>query len=231
MLTKQSILRLVEQQSFPLLVRRVLDNGRSTDVRVRQLLTQPEIAVASGLGLALQRLCELSWQVDRPIEGVKDKLLVWLNQSDLFGARTIRSSSTRTASLPVYGGLAAAAVAVRGLHDFSQLRWQCFQPRQPNQRLKWMTIAGEWTLSRSGRGKVAGRSIDAAIERIVEIISTDADRTDPARVFEESIIHWQLRSIPTFVDLLDASAKLPRQTVFDTSERTSHEHADDVIAA
>jgi hypothetical protein len=105
MLTSNRIDRLVATGDFDRLLAHVLGNGRATPLAVRLRLSEASTLPAAALGLALQRLVELTF-----VPGEETELLV-------------ASLLDRQADDGSFGSTAATAVAVAGLQSFlDQLR-------------------------------------------------------------------------------------------------------------
>jgi hypothetical protein len=105
MLSPARITRLVEQKSWDTLVRTILANGRCVAPPIRRRLAQPVAAPIAGIGLALQRLTELSYGRCPAIIDLTSRLLGLQDPEGLFVSATA----------PLERPVAASAVALRGL--------------------------------------------------------------------------------------------------------------------
>jgi hypothetical protein len=77
---------MVDQQTHRRLVERVLANGRCRSQAARLRLQGPLAAAPAGLGLALQRLCELTYSAGDAETAVARRLLCLQGGDGLFGA-------------------------------------------------------------------------------------------------------------------------------------------------
>ena len=102
MISRVQIQRMVETGAWGRLVQRILANGRCRSAAARQRLSEPGPAMVAGLGLALQRLCELTYGPTDIADRLACRLLRLQRPDGLFGGRESPS-------------LAASAVALRGL--------------------------------------------------------------------------------------------------------------------
>lgn len=62
MISQHQIVRLLETKEFRQLIERILANGRCRSVLARRVLARPEAAEVAALGLAIQRLCEITYR-------------------------------------------------------------------------------------------------------------------------------------------------------------------------
>jgi len=108
MLSRRQIERMVAAGTHRRMVERILANGRCGSEAARARLTDPRAATAAGLGLALQRLCELSYSPSEGCREVSRRLMRLQRPHGLFGP-------TEEGSIP------GSAAAVRGLHDWCGL--------------------------------------------------------------------------------------------------------------
>lgn len=106
MISQNQILRLVEAHEYRQLVDRILTNGRCRSQLARGMLNRPEAVPASALGLALQRLAELTYRPSELAEILARRLATLQRPDGLFGHGISPSNETL---------LAATATAVRGL--------------------------------------------------------------------------------------------------------------------
>src|SRR5690606_18238521 len=67
--------RLVEQRAWERLIERILQNGRGGSLHVRLRLARREAAAPAALGLAIQRLCELTFGPTPIARGLVAQLL------------------------------------------------------------------------------------------------------------------------------------------------------------
>ncbi|MCP3904342.1 MAG: hypothetical protein GY715_11990 [Planctomycetes bacterium] len=108
MMSIRQIEQMIERKSYRRLVDRLLDNGRCVRHHVRRRLLQPEHLVGTALGLALQRVCEMSYGPceigARIAEEVRGRLAA--------ATDALASPATISEALP------AATVALRGLADW-----------------------------------------------------------------------------------------------------------------
>jgi len=109
MISTAQIQRMVQTGAFSRLVERILANGRCQSGPARRRLAEPSSAAAAGIGLALQRLCELTYGPSEAAAGLAERLLGLQRRDGLFGAGADAS-------------VAASAVALRGLLDWRQQR-------------------------------------------------------------------------------------------------------------
>jgi hypothetical protein len=89
------------------LIERILRNGRCPHPSARTVLCAADSARPAALGLALQRWCELTWDVNETAATIAGKLLAIQRPDGLFGDGPT-------------GSIASAAVAVRGLLDWGE---------------------------------------------------------------------------------------------------------------
>jgi hypothetical protein len=109
MISTAQIQRMVQTGAFSRLVERILANGRCQSDPARRRLAEPSAAAAAGIGLALQRLCELTYGPSEAAAGLAERLLGLQGPDGLFGSGPDAS-------------IAASAVALRGLLDWRRQR-------------------------------------------------------------------------------------------------------------
>jgi hypothetical protein len=109
MISQVQIQRMIETGAWGRLVQRVLANGRCRSAAARRRLSEPGPAMAAGIGLALQRLCELTYGPSDMADGLAGRLLRLQRPDGLFGGRVAPS-------------VAASAVALRGLLIWGEQR-------------------------------------------------------------------------------------------------------------
>ena len=102
MISPNQIERMVAANAYGRLVGRILANGRCRSVEARTHLAQPPSAPAAALGLAVQRLCELTYGPSEMTARLVKRLLLLQQPDGRFG-----ETASPTA--------AATAVALRGL--------------------------------------------------------------------------------------------------------------------
>lgn len=147
MLSIPQIRHLVETRSYERLVDRVLTSGRSGNLSVRLRLGSPEAQAPAALGLALQRVVELTYGPTPLAADIAARLIHLQGRDGLFGGEgpersPLEAPSTDSCSselrwdqsalaFPGAGGdgvtlacasVAAGAVALRGLVDSSRQR-------------------------------------------------------------------------------------------------------------
>jgi len=110
MISQRQIQRMIECGAYRKLVTRVLANGRCQSETARVRLARADAAAPAGLGLALQRLCELAYGPCPTARDAAERLLRLQRRDGLFG-------------VGADGSIAATAVVLRGLHD-----WAITQP-------------------------------------------------------------------------------------------------------
>jgi len=103
MVNTRQIIRLVTAEAFHGLVIRILENGRTADRATIDRLCCDSTLAPCGLGLAVQRLCELSFGPAREAGGLVERLMTYQRSSGLFGGSGTDES------------LSASAVALRAL--------------------------------------------------------------------------------------------------------------------
>jgi len=106
MISQNQIVRLIEAEEFRQLIQRVLSNGRCRSPMVLHVLSQPEAAATAAIGLALQRLGELTYRPTELANELARRLIGMQKIDGLFGPD---ASSSREAML------VATSTALRGL--------------------------------------------------------------------------------------------------------------------
>lgn len=119
MISQVQIQRMVETGAWGRLVQRILANGRCRSAAARRRLSEPGPAMVAGIGLALQRLCELTYGPSDIADGLAQRLLGLQRPDGLFSGRETPSVS-------------ASAVALRGLLTWGEQRGQ---PADPDHHL------------------------------------------------------------------------------------------------
>ncbi len=109
MITQTQILRMVESQAFARLVDRLITNGRCHSPVAIKMLQQPETAGPAALGLALQRLCEITYWPSPDGTALAHRLVRMQRRDGVFCGGASADSGAR---------VAATAVALRGLIDW-----------------------------------------------------------------------------------------------------------------
>jgi hypothetical protein len=107
MISRVQIQRMIEIGAWDRLVQRILANGRCRSAAARRRLSEPGSAMVAGIGLALQRLCELTYGPSEIAGGVARRLLRLQRPDGLFEGGPSLS-------------IAASAIAIRGLLDWGE---------------------------------------------------------------------------------------------------------------
>src|SRR5688572_17121639 len=111
MISQNQIIRHIEAQEFSLLVDRILGNGRCRSQSAQRVLRDPAIAAAAGIGLALQRLAELTYRPTPMADGLVQLLMALQRFDGSFAGPTSRTLN-----------LAATSTALRGLLTWREQR-------------------------------------------------------------------------------------------------------------
>lgn len=106
MISQPQIVRLIEAQEYRHLIDRILANGRCRSAAARRVLMRPECAAVAALGLALQRLCEITYRPTPAAQMLAQQLIALQRDDGTFGDPLEISAES---------SLAATAVALRGL--------------------------------------------------------------------------------------------------------------------
>src|SRR4051812_34387650 len=106
MMNVRQIERLVERSEHRQLAQRILLNGRCLHQQALERLTQPHNVETAALGLALQRIVELTYRPTAIAAAVAKQLLDLQQRDGLFGDASSAS-------------VASSAAAVRGLMDLA----------------------------------------------------------------------------------------------------------------
>lgn len=85
MISRRQIERLARSESYGVLAERILGNGRCLSEHGRRRLCRPPGAAAAGLGLALQRLAELTYGPDPLGDELTARLIAQQRADGLFG--------------------------------------------------------------------------------------------------------------------------------------------------
>ncbi len=104
MLSENRIQKMAQLGHFHQLIEDVIANGRPISLAVRLKLGDPDAQVVTGLGLAIQRLTEITFAVNETTQWILQKLLARQNNDGSFGS------------------IAATAIALRALFA---VRKQC----------------------------------------------------------------------------------------------------------
>jgi hypothetical protein len=144
MISAIQILRLAGSNEYRRLVERLLSNGRCHSSLAMSVLRNAETAAAAGLGLALQRLCELAYWPHPDGAALAQKLVRLQRRDGLFGHGLARDTDV----------IAASAIALRGLIDWASQ----FPPDDNRLALVRQSIDRAWRA-------IAAQSTDAKDER------------------------------------------------------------------
>lgn len=109
MISQQQILRLIETREFRQLIARILANGRCRSTLARQTLARPDAVEVAAIGLATQRLCEITYRPAPQSAALILRLLQLQHEDGTFSAATCGDED---------GILAATAVALRALVSY-----------------------------------------------------------------------------------------------------------------
>lgn len=215
MLSQQRIARWVQSRSYGTLVGAILSNGRNSCQTIRGLLTHPDAVAPAALGLALQRLDELSYGPNPLAEQIVRLLLAMQADSGQFGGSNPAASR------------AATAVACRGLLGWTARRnvesGMHLLSGQRSERSRGIRDGASAVMCRSHAMHPPGETSCAApspavctsIERAVSLAlqwlrnSPGIPATPPAVIpdrttrnpiptsaaMSEHIIHWQLEDV------------------------------------
>src|SRR4051812_35090518 len=110
MISQNQIVRLIQAEEFRQLIDRILANGRCNSAIAKRVLRQVEVAAPAALGLAIQRLSELTYGASRFAEVLASRLALMQGTDGMFGGG---------AQAPPESRLAATAAALRGLITFA----------------------------------------------------------------------------------------------------------------
>lgn len=130
MLNLVQIDRLAEQGAWERLIERVLQNGRGNDLLMRLCLTREEAIAPAAIGLALQRVCELTYGPTGFGFGLVAQLLHLQREDGSFMSADIDTNEMD--GVARRSSPAATAIAIRALLEWKQ---QCastgydFDPR------------------------------------------------------------------------------------------------------
>jgi len=200
MLSIRQIDKLMDAAAHRRLAQRILANGRCQEPAIVDRLLEPGAVAPAALGLALQRMLELSWGPTGSFTKAVRRLLVCQDSEGLF--RTTIESLDAAApefvqsepfgriappgAVPPSPALAATAVALRAL---SQWRDRDLQrtPGQPS--------------SLVGRvGDALERGTAAMARRLSH------DLVDAVSPVDAAIVAWQLAEVEPIADRLDLGA-------------------------
>lgn len=106
MISMNQIARMIDHECHAQLIDRILSNGRCRSALVRQVLMESDALPTAALGLALQRISEMTYRPEPLSDSIAQHLLTLQRADGLF-------AGTADANLNI--SLAATAVAVRGL--------------------------------------------------------------------------------------------------------------------
>lgn len=129
MLSVKQIHQQVHSRAHRRLTQRILANGRCQSPRILKRLLEPGAAAPAALGLALQRLFELTWGSSTESRLILSRLLACQAIGGLFGDPDLISGDGRNGDVGKFVSIAATAVAVRtltiafdrmGSHDFEE---------------------------------------------------------------------------------------------------------------
>ncbi len=119
MLNHRQIEQLIKQEEHPSLVRRIMGNGRATDPQTMSYLLDKYGVTAAALGLALQRLDELTYGRDPLSDTTACRLCTYQRKDGLFGLDKTPS-------------LLCSAVALHGLISwYEKALWLGANPSEP----------------------------------------------------------------------------------------------------
>ncbi|UCD75849.1 MAG: hypothetical protein JSV91_02810 [Phycisphaerales bacterium] len=99
MISRRQIERMARSRSWGVLAERILANGRCLGEKGRERLCRPAGASAAGLGLALQRLAELTYGPDPLGDVLMERLCAEQRDDGLFGAGYQPSPAASAAAL------------------------------------------------------------------------------------------------------------------------------------
>jgi hypothetical protein len=106
MISQHQIVRLIEAREYRQLTDRILANGRCRSPLARRTLMQPDAAQVAAIGLAIQRVCEMSYRPDASAAGLVHRLLDLQREDGMFKMATGADEPAT---------IAATAVAIRAL--------------------------------------------------------------------------------------------------------------------
>jgi len=206
MLSIRQIEKLIEAASHRRLVQRILANGRCQEPAIIDRLVEPGAAAPAALGLALQRLLELSWGPTAALAGTVRRLLSCQDSQGMFrtpivalvaavaeaGEMAPAQGNTLRSADPSSPALAATAVALRGL-----AQWHDREPRASG----GSGGSGGQPSSLVGRvGDALNRGIDAMARRL------SPDLVSAVSTVDAAIVAWQLVEVEPIADRLDLGA-------------------------
>jgi hypothetical protein len=86
MISRIQIQRMIQTGAWTRLVERILANGRCRSLPARRRLSEDDSAAVAGLGLALQRLCEITYGPSGQSAGLAERLVRLQREDGLFAA-------------------------------------------------------------------------------------------------------------------------------------------------
>jgi hypothetical protein len=139
MISQSQIDRLLGSEDYGRLIERILSNGRCRSIVARDTLRQPGALLPAALGLALQRITELTYRPAPLADRLALSLVAIQREDGMFGSDS--------ASAPAE--LAATAIALRGL-----IGWIACRPTRADEHVQESRSAvarGLQALSRRSR--------------------------------------------------------------------------------
>ena len=109
MISQHLIVRLIEAREYRQLIDRILANGRCRSPLAKRTLMRPEAAEVAAIGLAIQRICEITYRPAPQAAALVERLLQLQREDGKFNAATGADHEVI---------LAATAVAIRALISY-----------------------------------------------------------------------------------------------------------------
>lgn len=210
MISVRQIQRLTDIRAFPRLIERILVNGRCNSTEAHRRLLEPGAVAPAALGLALQRLEELTYGPCPTAETVLGSLLELQSSSGLFmspganptGLPVCQTSPGQPGKQCPDGALAATAVALRGILDW--IKQATDNPYIKSSCLDLLASAQE----------AADRGIAGLVSRLRR------DDTSPFSATDLAITIWQLGD----VEFARKRLGLPERTGLLSLDSASSDH-------
>lgn len=172
MLSVKQIHQQVQSRAYRRLTQRILANGRCQSPQILKRLLEPGAVAPAALGLALQRLFELTWGSSSESQIILTRLLACQAASGLFGDPDRIARNGRNIEHEGVMSIAATAIVIQTL-----------------------TIAlARMDLRESRNQSVYLPQLKAALERAMMALtrSLDASLSDDINDVDAAIVLWQL---------------------------------------
>ena len=195
MISQHLIVRLIEAREYRQLIDRILANGRCRSPLAKRTLMQAEAAEVAAIGLAIQRICEITYRPAPQAAALVERLLQLQREDGTFNAapgadhevilaatavaiRALISYQAQASALGLPGDSRVHHANARGVAALERAAASCLNQRMLDAPACWAIIL--WQL-----GDVAEFRQNICVEAILDLLNACG-----AEIIEEELARY-----------------------------------------